>query len=122
VSRSRRSRTSEDVDHRRVNVALVVALGLGLLLGALFLGLMFTAGCSENLHAGTARKDVCDAIGDSAVTGWSAVLWPVGMFGASRFVPWFRGHVVFAAMTTVILAAAFWIPVLMIVSSNWLAD
>jgi hypothetical protein len=83
--------------------------------------MLFSVGCSENLHSSTARKDACKTIQQSALSWWISTLWPVVLFAASQLLPWFRRHVVRTAIVVAILGAAFWTPLLMIVSGHLFA-
>jgi hypothetical protein len=81
---------------------------------------MFIASCSENLHPGTSRKEVCDAVDHSVWT--AAALWPAVLFAASPLVRPCRRHVGLTAIAIAALGVAFWIPLLLIASSSLFSD
>jgi hypothetical protein len=97
-------------------------LGFVLFVGGGLMGALFSAACSENLHPGTTRKDVCDAVGDSYWSWLAAALWPAALYGASQLVPVLRRHYVVAALAVGALGLAFWTLLLLIASSKLLAD
>lgn len=98
---------------------LVAGLALAFLAVGLVLGVMFIAGCSENLHPGTDRKRVCDSLQESGGFGWwLAVLSPALVLVASQIAPWCRRHTVATASAIGLVAAAGWTYALLVVSGN----
>lgn len=93
-----------------------VGIFVALLVAGLAAGLFLTLGCSENLQPGSSRKETCDAVAGGALTWWIAVLWPAALFGASRLVPWLNRHGIAVGALIAVLAAAFWIPLFVIVN------
>jgi hypothetical protein len=82
-------------------------IGFALVAGGVFGGLLLLAACSENPSPNAA----CDSVNSSQASWWIAVLWPAGLFAASRFVALFRQHTTATAGAVAALGAVFWVVV-----------
>lgn len=58
---------------------LVAAIGLGLVFGGLFAGLLLGVGCSENVHPYTDTARVCDSF-----SAWDGFNWWLAVLGPAR--------------------------------------
>ena len=109
-----------------MSASLNIGLTLALAVVGLALGSYVALGCSENLHPGTTRATVCRGLGfggrGSELRYWLTLFAPAGLFVATQFVPLFRRHSWLVAGVIALMATAFWLPLIMIVSSNLLAD
>jgi hypothetical protein len=79
---------------------------------------LFALGCSETVSP-EVTTDPCEAIEETWTLGWwLAVLWPAALFVGSLFVRRAREHMVIAGALIAGLAVAFWVPLLLHVTSN----
>ena len=102
-----------------MRVWLAIGFVGALVLGCLVAGALFAVGCNETAVPGV-TSDVCDTAGSAwTFTWWLAVLWPACLFVLPLLlVPKFREHGEVVAVVTTGLSIAFWIPLLVHVTSS----
>ena len=95
-----------------VRVGTALGLSVVLLAGGCLAGLLFTVGCSENLHPHTRREGVCSTVADGTAEIWLAMLWPVVLYAATWLIPGLRRRVGAVGLVIAALGVVFWAPLL----------